>query len=704
MQALIVNLLLKILVSFCAITLGSTAVIAASPYQLKISPSSENKLGVTDTRKKPASVSLVPKANPLFGPSGQSSQEEMVPIFGRGSAIPSNAIPSNAIPSNAIPSNAIPSNAIPSNAIPSNAIPSNLSGSFESHEIGSELLNMPVEIVKPGINPAISNSKKLINAENSVNRSTAPSAPSFGELVCLQSQGCQVNPVFTVFEKPVEPNGLDTQAINDPVALIIRNRESAGGDLITDVFIKQNDHTDWGENQIKEPIQPGLSGRFIVDNISIYDVYVNMCSDVSKTDCEDFYEMDLQLTSFQTMIDFVRTSPETAPDQGSSAGLVIHNAEMDGGDLITTLYIYPSGSSDYGLDLIAEPIQPSSFFISTINKGGTYDVRATMCSPDGQDCELIVETNVVVSATSTTTVDLSREDDLAPDAQSESAELFVKNLENSNGYLISGFKARVSGSSSFSSYPLDQAIQPGSTVKIAAFQPGYYDLQAEFCSALGINDCTSVLKEKVYLQGTSIIEFAMDQASGVSIQMNETSNCRTGPGTVYPILEVIPQFTVVTAVKRYPSANYYVVLGPSGRGECWIWDNGLSIRGDINTLPVASAPPPPITATFTPTVTTQPIKTPTATAMVNYITINIQNNSPIGGRLLNGVYFRKTGGSWSSDQLPSGYILPGSSQSFTILEGIYDIRVDFVNEGAVDQRYIYGQTLSNNQSIGFSYP
>ena len=73
------------------------------------------------------------------------------------------------------------------------------------------------------------------------------------------------------------------------------------------------------------------------------------------------------------------------------------------------------------------------------------------------------------------------------------------------------------------------------------------------------------------------------------------TNCRTGPGSAYPLVTSLQprQLAIVTA--RSSVENFWYVTVPDQDGEyCWLWGEHASIAGDITTLPVLTPEPAPV--------------------------------------------------------------------------------------------------------------
>jgi CSLREA domain-containing protein len=94
----------------------------------------------------------------------------------------------------------------------------------------------------------------------------------------------------------------------------------------------------------------------------------------------------------------------------------------------------------------------------------------------------------------------------------------------------------------------------------------------------------------------------------VTVDLN--ANCRSGPGTVYPVLTSAAAGAVLPIVGRDSNGSWWVVQ--LGAYECWITAGAVTASGDLATVPVRPAPPPP-TATTTP----EPSATPTFVLIVS---------------------------------------------------------------------------------------
>jgi len=78
---------------------------------------------------------------------------------------------------------------------------------------------------------------------------------------------------------------------------------------------------------------------------------------------------------------------------------------------------------------------------------------------------------------------------------------------------------------------------------------------------------------------------------------NGPLNCRSGPGTFYPVLMILNpgQSTEITGRNADSSWLYVKNLNLPG-GFCWIISSFTVVTGDISSLVVVAAPPPPPTS------------------------------------------------------------------------------------------------------------
>jgi hypothetical protein len=73
------------------------------------------------------------------------------------------------------------------------------------------------------------------------------------------------------------------------------------------------------------------------------------------------------------------------------------------------------------------------------------------------------------------------------------------------------------------------------------------------------------------------------------LTVTDDTNCRSGPGTNYPVLATIPAGTSVQIVAQYSGGSYWIVNAPTGKGTCWVLaELGKVSGGSPSILPAAT--------------------------------------------------------------------------------------------------------------------
>lgn len=109
---------------------------------------------------------------------------------------------------------------------------------------------------------------------------------------------------------------------------------------------------------------------------------------------------------------------------------------------------------------------------------------------------------------------------------------------------------------------------------------------------------------------------------------NQNTNCRSGPGIAYPHVADFLAGQTVPITGRNQDGTWLAVERPGGTGQCWVWRDLVTIQGNIESVPVVSAPPPPITDTPKPTKT--PTQKSPYTACHDYPDLATCNADPMG--------------------------------------------------------------------------
>ena len=79
------------------------------------------------------------------------------------------------------------------------------------------------------------------------------------------------------------------------------------------------------------------------------------------------------------------------------------------------------------------------------------------------------------------------------------------------------------------------------------------------------------------------------------LEVEEPTNCRSGPGQNYEIITVFQPGASAEIIGRYPENNWWLINNPFGSGTCWIWGEFAKVSGSYSTVPSVT-PPPPATA------------------------------------------------------------------------------------------------------------
>ncbi|MBM3151623.1 MAG: SH3 domain-containing protein [Chloroflexi bacterium] len=85
------------------------------------------------------------------------------------------------------------------------------------------------------------------------------------------------------------------------------------------------------------------------------------------------------------------------------------------------------------------------------------------------------------------------------------------------------------------------------------------------------------------------------------ISVSQDTNCRTGPGTIYPRVTTLNVGETSEVIARDPSASSWYIRNPDNpTGFCWVWGQYATVTGNSGALPVFTPMPTP-TFTLTPT-------------------------------------------------------------------------------------------------------
>lgn len=75
------------------------------------------------------------------------------------------------------------------------------------------------------------------------------------------------------------------------------------------------------------------------------------------------------------------------------------------------------------------------------------------------------------------------------------------------------------------------------------------------------------------------------------LTINESTNCRSGPGQDYEIVFTFLSGYKAEIVGQYPQDNYWLVKLPDNGGTCWAWGGYATTSGSYWVVPTLTAPP-----------------------------------------------------------------------------------------------------------------
>jgi uncharacterized protein YraI len=86
-------------------------------------------------------------------------------------------------------------------------------------------------------------------------------------------------------------------------------------------------------------------------------------------------------------------------------------------------------------------------------------------------------------------------------------------------------------------------------------------------------------------------------ASNAIAYVNQSTNCRSGPATTFPLIYTALAGESLKIVSKTTLEDYVIVEVPTGPGQtCWLWTEYVTVQGDVSALPVTTPPPTPTPA------------------------------------------------------------------------------------------------------------
>ncbi len=82
-------------------------------------------------------------------------------------------------------------------------------------------------------------------------------------------------------------------------------------------------------------------------------------------------------------------------------------------------------------------------------------------------------------------------------------------------------------------------------------------------------------------------------AGAPTAQVNENTNCRTGPSSGYDLIATLLIGEQAKIVSKTTLEDYVIIENPADPTQtCWLWTKYVTISGDLSSLPAATPPPP----------------------------------------------------------------------------------------------------------------
>jgi hypothetical protein len=85
-----------------------------------------------------------------------------------------------------------------------------------------------------------------------------------------------------------------------------------------------------------------------------------------------------------------------------------------------------------------------------------------------------------------------------------------------------------------------------------------------------------------------------------TVTVSVNTNCRTGPGVVYPLVGGLNVGQSAEVIGKSTSTNYWIIKLPGNGAVCWLWGEYATVSGNVANLQEYAIPPTP-TPTITPT-------------------------------------------------------------------------------------------------------
>ncbi len=108
----------------------------------------------------------------------------------------------------------------------------------------------------------------------------------------------------------------------------------------------------------------------------------------------------------------------------------------------------------------------------------------------------------------------------------------------------------------------------------------------------------------------------------LTVSVSVETNCRSGPGTVFPVLAVLHPGETAEVVGVSMYHDNYIIKNPDGAGTCWLWGQYAALAGDPATLPTVVPPATPTPAASFDLAFIEMVNCPAAYHSFNFLITN----------------------------------------------------------------------------------
>ena len=167
------------------------------------------------------------------------------------------------------------------------------------------------------------------------------------------------------------------------------------------------------------------------------------------------------------------------------------------------------------------------------------------------------------------------------------------------------------------------------------------------------------------------------------ISVSVPTNCRVGPGKVYPRVGALLVGETAQIYGRDPTGRYWYIPNPDSSSRfCWVWGEYATLTGNTAFLPVYTPPPTP-----TPTLTPIPTFTPTPSPGFEATYSNLDSCA----------------GWWADIKLKNTGSIPFKSMGITAKDTVTDIVLANFTNGFTDIDGCLSSTTRDVLGLGKTY-